>query len=156
MLGFSLILLVLSGGVYDETPLTVNPDPNYVMGTYEEWMEGQPLYEPLTVTTISGTDGAEFLLIFQEGLTDSLTAGLLDQWTGDIQSQGITTEVRYFLDLRWLVIMRQNDGIPFFDQLSDFLMNSLHFHFIKRCVHDLSGYDVFNREHYGAPLANTP
>jgi hypothetical protein len=93
MLEFSLIVLALSGGVYDETPMTVNPDPDYVMGTYDEWMSGQPSYEPLTVTTISGTDGAEFLLIFEEGLTDSLTAGLLDQWTGDIQSQGLSTEV---------------------------------------------------------------
>lgn len=93
MLEMCLALTVIAGGVYDETPMTVNTDPFYVMGTYEEWMDGQPPYEPLEVVTISGTDGAEFLLVFQEGLTDSLTPGLLDQWTADIQSGGLTTEV---------------------------------------------------------------
>lgn len=88
-----IILTVLSGSVYDETPMTVNPDPHYRMGTYEEWIAGQPDPEPLEVTTIFGTDGAQFLLIFEEGLTDSLTAGLLDQWVADIQSGGLTAEV---------------------------------------------------------------
>ncbi|MFO8184124.1 MAG: C25 family cysteine peptidase [Candidatus Aegiribacteria sp.] len=93
MQDLTLIVVVLMGGVYDETPMTVNPDPAYHMGTYSEWMEGQPEYLPLVVSGISGTDGAEFLLVFEEGLTDSLSPGLLDQWTTDIQSQGLSTEV---------------------------------------------------------------
>lgn len=88
-----LVFLVLIGGVYDETPMTINPDPSYVMGTYEEWIQGQPEYEPFSATAVAGTDGADFILIFEEGLTDSLEAGLLDQWTADIASQGLTTEV---------------------------------------------------------------
>ncbi|MBN2586262.1 MAG: T9SS type A sorting domain-containing protein [Candidatus Fermentibacteraceae bacterium] len=93
MLGLMLFLMMISGNVYDYTPMTVNTDPNYHEGTYEEWLAGQPDYEPFEVRTISGTDGAEFLLIFEEGLTDSLTPGLLDQWTTDIQSGGLSTEV---------------------------------------------------------------
>lgn len=93
MQDLTLLLVILFGGVYDETPMTVNPDPDYRMGTYGEWMAGQPDPQPFKATTISGTDGAEFLLIFEEGLTDSLTPGLLDQWTTDIQSGGLSTEV---------------------------------------------------------------
>ena len=93
MLNLTLIFFVLIGGVYDDTPLTINPDPSFVEGTYEEWIQDQPPYLPLIVTTISGTDGADFILIFEEGLTDSLDAGLLDQWTADIASQGLSTEV---------------------------------------------------------------
>lgn len=88
-----LAMLFAQGGIYDETPMTVNPDPDYHMGTYEEWMAGQPPCRPLEVVTVAGTDGAQFLLVFEEGLTDSLTPGLLDQWTSDIQSGGLTTEV---------------------------------------------------------------
>lgn len=90
---FLMIFLTISGDVYDDTPLTINPDPSYVQGTYEEWMQGQPEYQPLRVTTIAGTDGADFVLIFEDGLTDSLNAGLLDQWTADIASQGLSFEV---------------------------------------------------------------
>jgi hypothetical protein len=91
--GMVLLLLLLIGNVYDETPLTINPDPTYIPGTYEEWIASQPEYQPFSATTISGTDGADFLLIFEEGLTDSLDAGSLDQWTADINSQGVSTEV---------------------------------------------------------------
>ncbi len=93
MFDFILIFLVLIGGVYDDTPRTINPDPSFVEGTYEEWIEDQPSYLSLTVTSIAGTDGADFVLIFEDGLTDSLEAGLLDQWTADIASQGLSTEV---------------------------------------------------------------
>ena len=88
-----MIFLTITGDVYDDTPMTINPDPSYVQGTYEEWIQGQPEYQPLRVTTIAGTDGADFVLIFEEGLTDSLDAGLLDQWTTDIASQGLSFEV---------------------------------------------------------------
>jgi hypothetical protein len=93
MLDLTLIFLVLIGNVYDETPMTINPDPSFVEGTYEEWIQGQPEYIPLTVTSISGTYGADFVLIFEDGLTDSLETGLLDQWTTDIALQGLSTEV---------------------------------------------------------------
>ena len=88
-----LTVIALFGNVYEYTPMTVNPDPDWVPGTYLEWRAGQPQFEPLRATEVSGTDGADFLLIFQEGLTDSLDAGVLDQWTADIQSQGLSTQV---------------------------------------------------------------
>lgn len=86
--------LAITGDIYDDTPMTINPDPDYVPGTYEEWLEGQPDYEPFSARTIQKSDDStELILIFEEGLTDSLEAGLLDQWTGDMASQGLTTEV---------------------------------------------------------------
>ncbi len=93
MLSLPLMFLVLFGSVYDDTPRTINPDPSFIEGTYEEWIDDQPSYLPLTVTSIAGSDGADFLLIFEDGLTDSLEVGLLDQWTADIALQGLSTEV---------------------------------------------------------------
>jgi len=112
----ALLLLLLISDVYDETPLTINPDPTYVPGTYEEWILSQPEYQPFCATTISGTDGAEFLLIFEEGLTDSLLAGYLDQWTTDINSQGVSTEVVEVTystpaDLKTYLIGKYADGL---------------------------------------------
>ncbi len=111
-----LVFLVATGNIYDETPMTINPDPSYVQETYEEWIVNQPDFQPLEVTSISGTDGADFLLVFEEGLTDSLNPGLLDQWTADIASQGLTTEVVEVTystppELRAYLITRYNDGL---------------------------------------------
>ena len=76
-----IMALTLVGDVYDDTPLTVNLDPNWVPGTYEEWLQEAPAFQPFSSTTILSTDdSADFLVLFQEGLTDSLTPGLLDQW----------------------------------------------------------------------------
>ncbi len=90
---FIMIVIALFGDIYDEIPLTVNPDPNYVPDTYEEWLDSQPDYEPISVRIIGGTDGADVIMIFEEGLTDSLDAGLLNQWIADLASQGLTAEV---------------------------------------------------------------
>ncbi|MEN8208377.1 MAG: C25 family cysteine peptidase [Candidatus Fermentibacteria bacterium] len=116
MLNLPLIFLVLSGSVYDETPMTINPDPSFLEGTYEEWIQSQPEYVPLTVTSIAGTDGADFVLIFEEGLTDSLEAGLLDQWTADIASQGLSTEVIEVtystpIEMKAYLTDKYNDGL---------------------------------------------
>ena len=116
MLDLTLIFLVLIGGVYDDTPMTINPDPSFVEGTYEEWILAQPQYMPLIVTSISGTDGADFILIFEDGLTDSLDAGLLDQWTADIASQGLSTEVIEVTystpeELKEYLTVQFNDGL---------------------------------------------
>ncbi|MCK4807436.1 MAG: hypothetical protein KAT09_07305, partial [Candidatus Aegiribacteria sp.] len=111
-----LVLLVLMGGVYDDTPMTINPDPSYIQGTYEEWIQDQPEYQPFSVTTIAGSDGAAFILIFEEGLTDSLEAGILDQWTTDIASEGLSTEVVEVTystpdELKAYLIGKYNDGL---------------------------------------------
>ncbi len=85
--------LIMLGDVYDETPLTINPFPDEAPGTYQEWIGGQPETVPLRVrTVISADDVTEFIIIFEEGLTDSLESGLLEQWTGDMASQGLTVE----------------------------------------------------------------
>ncbi len=110
------LILLLIGGVYDETPMTVNPDPSFIEGTYEEWIQDQPPYMPFTFTSIAGSDGADFILIFEEGLTDSLEAGLLDQWTTDIASQGLSTEVVEVTystpeELKAFITEKYNDGL---------------------------------------------
>ena len=111
-----LMLLILIGGVYEETPMTVNPDPSYIQETYEDWIQNQPEYQPFSTTSISGSDGADFVLIFEEGLTDSLDAGLLDQWTTDIENQGLSTEVVEVTystpeDLKAYLTDKYNDGL---------------------------------------------
>jgi len=94
MLNLSMAILMLLGGIYEDTPFTVSLDPNFdEMECYREWLETRPPVVAFESSTISGTDGAQFLLIFQEGLTDSLEDGYLNRWTADIQSQGLSTEV---------------------------------------------------------------
>lgn len=94
MLNLSMVILMLLGGIYEDTPFTVSYDPDFdEMESYREWLEVKPPVVPFESRTISGTDGAQFLLIFQEGLTDSLEDGYLNRWTGDIQNQGLSTEV---------------------------------------------------------------
>lgn len=111
-----IIALALLGDVYDDITVTRNPDPDYVAGTYEEWLEGQPDFQPFFARTIMGNDGAEFLLIFENGLTDSLEAGVLEQWTADIASQGLSwevVEVTYSTpeDLKSYLTDKYNDGL---------------------------------------------
>ena len=111
-----IIAMALLGDVYDDITVTRNPDPNYVAGTYEEWLEGQPDFQPFFARTIMGSDGAEFLLIFENGLTDSLEAGVLEQWTSDIASQGLSwevVEVTYSTpeDLKNYLTDKYNDGL---------------------------------------------
>jgi len=111
-----IIALALLGDVYDDIAVTRNLDPDYVAGTYEEWLEGQPDFQPFFVRTIMGSDGAEFLLIFENGLTDSLEAGVLEQWTTDIASQGLSwevVEVTYSTpeDLKSYLTDKYNDGL---------------------------------------------
>ena len=90
----ALISLALLGDIYDETPLTINPYPDQIPETYQEWLSGQPEPVPLNVRTIVSSDAdAEFIVIFEAGLTDSLEAGMLDQWIGDIALQGLEVEV---------------------------------------------------------------
>ena len=111
-----IIAVALLGDVYDDITVTRNPDPDYVAGTYEEWLEGQPDFQPFFARTIMGSDGAEFLLIFENGLTDSLEAGVLEQWTADIASQGLSwevVEVTYSTpeDLKIYLTDKYNDGL---------------------------------------------
>jgi hypothetical protein len=89
-----LIFQALTGDIYDSTPLTVNLDPGWTPETYAEWCLGEPEFQPLAVRTILRTDASpDLLILFEEGLTDSLDAGLLDQWTGDIVLEGLSVEV---------------------------------------------------------------
>ena len=111
-----MIVLALLGDVYDYTPVTMNPDPDYVAGTYEEWLEQQPDYQPFSAKTIMGSDGAQFLLLFEDGLTDSLEAGLLEQWTADIGAQGLSWEVVEITystpeDLKDYLLFKYSDGL---------------------------------------------
>ncbi|MCD4848769.1 MAG: T9SS type A sorting domain-containing protein [Candidatus Aegiribacteria sp.] len=111
-----IIAVALLGDVYDDITVTRNPDPNYVAGTYEEWLEDQPDFQPFFARTIMGSDGAEFLLVFENGLTDSLEAGVLEQWTADIASQGLSwevVEVTYSTpeDLKSYLTDKYNDGL---------------------------------------------
>ena len=111
-----MIVVALLGDVYDGIPVTRNPDPDYVAGTYEEWLEEQPDYQPFSVRTIMGSDGTEFLLIFEHGLTDSLETGVLEQWTADIASQGLSwevVEVTYSTpeNLKLYLTDKYNDGL---------------------------------------------
>lgn len=111
-----IMAVALLGDVYDDITVTRNLDPDYVAGTYEEWLEGQPDFQPFFARTIMGSDGAEFLLIFENGLTDSLEVGVLEQWTTDIASQGLSwevVEVTYSTaeDLKSYLTDKYNDGL---------------------------------------------
>jgi len=113
---FMMMALALLGDVYDGIPVTRNLDPYYIPDTYEDWLANQPDYQPFSARTVAGTDGAEFLLIFNNGLTDSLEAGVLDQWTSDIASQGLSwevVEVSYSTpeDLKDYLTDKYNDGM---------------------------------------------
>lgn len=91
---FFLATLAFGNTVYDYTPITTNTDPDYVSGTYQEWLDGQPAIQPFEVTQIAktGTRGTEFMLIFEVGITDSLGTELLNQWMDDIANQGLSVE----------------------------------------------------------------
>lgn len=80
--------------VYDYTPITTNLDTDYMPGTYQEWLSGQPAATPLEITSIAkkGTRGTEFMIIFEEGIPDSIGTELLEQWMQDITNQGISVE----------------------------------------------------------------
>jgi len=95
-----LCILVTIPEPYASTPLTVSTDPDWVPETYEEWMAGQPETVPLQVTRVAGgeRDSSELVIILEEGLSDSLEPGLLDQWMGDIEMQDLSVsavEVSY-------------------------------------------------------------
>ncbi len=95
-----LSLMALLPEPYASTPLTVSRDPDWSPGTYDEWLAGQPEEVPLRVRLVAGdpAESSQVLLVFEEGLTDSLGEGLLDQWMADIALQELsvsTVEVSY-------------------------------------------------------------
>jgi hypothetical protein len=89
-----LLVMLLIAGVYDETPLTVNPDLDYVQGTYSGYRAEQPEFTPLRVVPVTGeARGTDFLIVMEEFMSDSLDSGLVNQWVADIQSEGNTVAV---------------------------------------------------------------
>ncbi len=90
----SFLILLLIAGVYDETPITRNLDPDFQPGTYAEYRAEQPEYTELRVTQITGeTRGIEFVIAMEENMSDSLDQTLVDQWVADIQSEGTSVSV---------------------------------------------------------------
>jgi len=88
------LILALSGDLYDGVPLTVNRDPSQVPESRADWLLEAPATEPLTVRTILPASGSpDVLLLFEDGLTDSLGDGLLEQWIADMTLEGVSTEV---------------------------------------------------------------
>ncbi len=89
-----LLIMLLIAGVYDETPLTVNPDPDFQSGTYAEYRQEKPVFTDLRVMPVTGeVRGTEFLVIMEENMSDSLDSDLVNQWVADIQNEGNTTAV---------------------------------------------------------------
>jgi hypothetical protein len=59
-------------------------------GTLEEWLDSTPAYEPLVVTPlfrIPGNSAAQVAILVEEGLADSLSGGVLEQWAWDVAAQ---------------------------------------------------------------------
>ncbi len=111
------LILSLPGNVYEETEVTRNPDPFWVPQTYEEWIAGEPDFEPLEIREIIVSDGyAEILILLEEDLSDSIGLSLLEQWVADMASQGLTAEVLEITystpeELRDYFISRLPDGL---------------------------------------------
>jgi len=85
----TVLFLLLIAGIYDETPITRNLDSNFQPGTYAEYRASQPEFTELRVTAVSGDSrGTELLVIMEENMSDSLDAGIVDQWLSDIAGEG--------------------------------------------------------------------
>ncbi|PIE51330.1 hypothetical protein CSA37_12330 [Candidatus Fermentibacteria bacterium] len=90
----SYLLLALLASVYDDTPLTVNPDPYWQPGTYQEYLADQPKFQSLQVRQITGeTRGSDFLVLMEENMSDSLDSDIVNQWLADIASEGNTVSL---------------------------------------------------------------
>ncbi|MBD3370935.1 T9SS type A sorting domain-containing protein [Candidatus Fermentibacteria bacterium] len=86
----------VSGGesIYDLTVQTRNPDPNWVDRSDEEYSAQVVRYEPFRARVIVESDGdPEMAILMEEGLSDSIGMGLLQQWIDDIEAEEYATEL---------------------------------------------------------------
>jgi len=87
----TFLFLLLTAGIYDDTPITRNLDMDYQPGTYAEYRAEQPRFEPLRVEPVYGVSrGSDVLVVMEEHMSDSLDEGLVNQWLSDIASEGST------------------------------------------------------------------
>ena len=84
------------GGVYQSTEITRNLDPSWQPGTYREFIRDAPMPVPLEVSIVvaSENSSADFVILMEEGLSDTIGTFLLNQWVEDIQLQGLAVEVQ--------------------------------------------------------------
>jgi len=57
-------------------------------GSWEEWVASEPVTEPFRIHTLFSTPGREsprFVILLEEGLSDSLEEGTLEQWAADME-----------------------------------------------------------------------
>lgn len=87
----SFLLLVLMAGIYEDTPITRNLDPDWQPGTYAEYRSEQPDLTELRVTPVHGASrGSDVLIVMEEHMSDSLDSAIVAQWMADIESEGNT------------------------------------------------------------------
>lgn len=85
------LILALAAGIYEDTPITRNLDPDHQPGTYAEYMAGQPEYTDLRVKPVYGVSrGSDVLIVMEEFMSDSLDSELVNQWLTDIENEGNT------------------------------------------------------------------
>ena len=65
----SFLILLLIAGVYDDTPITRNPDTDFVPGTYAEYRAEQPEFTELIVSPVIGeAKGKDYMIVMEENM----------------------------------------------------------------------------------------